>query len=186
MQRTFIAIKIPLSNSIEKVFTDFTNSLQAEKIKWVDPHQLHVTLKFLGDTDESVIPDIGKKLEKVCSNTQSIILSLKGVGVFKNYRYPRVIWLGIERNEALQDLQQKIEEAMIDFNFEPENREFRPHLTLGRIKWIDNISLLKQSISKYEEEDFGICEINEVLYYKSDLTQQGPIYTTLKQAPFGG
>ena len=184
MKRTFIAIKIPFAKQEMGIITDIKDALKKEKIKWVESWNLHITLFFLGDTDDNIIQPLTEKLVKQLKTTKYFNLVLKGLGVFKSIRDPKVIWIGINKSSELQMLKNEIDAIMFDFGFKANEREFKPHLTLGRVKFIHNKTEFKDLIEKYKETEFGKVVIDKVIFYESRLTPQGPVYKTIKEIDF--
>jgi len=101
--------------------------------------------------------------------------------LFKNLNNPRVLWLGIEESEYLQHVKKEIDQMMGNFGFAIEDRKFKPHLTLGRMKQINNKAKLKNVLEHYKEVKFQDFFIDNVIYYESRLTSSGPIYKVIKQ-----
>ncbi|MFP4025250.1 MAG: RNA 2',3'-cyclic phosphodiesterase [Thiohalospira sp.] len=181
MKRTFIAVKIPVSKQTAEKIQDIKSELQHEKLKWVEIFNMHITLFFAGDTDEDMIQKISTGLEDVLKSKKSLTLKGKGIGVFKNLNNPRVLWLGIEKSDSLQNLKSEIDRMMEKLGFEIENRPFKPHLTLGRIKSINDKRKLKQVLDDYEDIEFQYFKIDKVFFYESKLTPEGPVYKVIKQ-----
>ena len=183
MRRTFIAIDIPASVKLKKLLELLRADFTEDKIRWVNPEILHITLSFLGDTSEQQIYYISEQLEKITSGYSSIDLHFKELGVFPNLRNPRVLWIGMERNELLETLQGEIEAMLCNYGINRENKPFSPHLTIARIKWIDDIDKLKYWLQKYKGETIQKTKIGEIIYYESRLTSNGPIYNPVKKFP---
>ncbi|MGE5529226.1 MAG: RNA 2',3'-cyclic phosphodiesterase [Patescibacteria group bacterium] len=101
-------------------------------VRWVKPDQLHLTLKFLGETQEGLLPSLEAALAGVASASTPIYLGLGGGGVFPPAGPPRVVWLAVTPGPELADLAARVERALAPLGFAPERRPFRPHLTLGR------------------------------------------------------
>lgn len=179
MRRTFVAIKIPLTEHLHRFIDEIQQALMKEIIKWVEKNNMHITLKFLGDTKEEDISEIDNNLAQICNEYSSTQLKLTGTGVFKNFRNPRVLWIGTAYNPKLDQLYKSIDAALIQYGFETEDKQFIPHLTLGRIKWINNFSAFKERVLEHKDIDFGEVQINEVLFLESTLTPQGPIYNPI-------
>ena len=186
MRRTFIAVKIVPGEKMKEIFNQFRKELSRERIKWVDPDSMHITLCFLGDTSEDKIRYLKDEIEKTVSFSPPLKLDFQGCGVFKNIRDPRVIWIGIEKNELLKDLKRSLDTTLEPFGFVPEKREFRPHLTMARIKWIRDISVFEDLIDAYKDEPVQVSEINKVIYYESILKPDGPEYIPLLKATLDG
>ncbi len=167
-----------------KILEHLKESLTGGKIKWIEPDILHITLFFLGDTDEKLIPVISEKLKQLSLDFTSFKLEFEGIGIFKNIRNPRVIWVGTRENIVIRKLKSRIDDELIQLGFEGEKRDFRPHLTIGRIKWIRNASILEEMVKLYENCEIQRAEINEMIYYESILRPDGPEYLPLLVTPF--
>ncbi len=183
MRRTFIAIDIPATVKLKELLELLRVDLREDRILWVDPEILHITLSFIGDTSEQQVNYISEQLEKTGSEYSSMELHFKELGVFPNLRKPRVFWIGMERNELLENLQGEIEAMLREYGIIRENRSFSPHLTIARIKWIDDIDKLKYWLNKYKGETIQKTKIGEVVYYESKLTANGPVYNSIKKFP---
>jgi len=179
MQRVFIAVNVHPESELLRMFSSLRAQLGAEKIKWVDPENIHLTLAFLGDTEEKKIKIIAGILKERCNGFQEFEFVLAGAGVFKNYSDPRVIWAGIELSEKLMMLNNIITEGLREYGFVVEDRPFNPHLTLGRIKSLRDTENLKSALEKYRDVVFQRVEVNEVTFYESILMKTGPIYRVL-------
>ena len=183
MRRTFIAVEIPATVKLKELLELLRVDMREEKIRWVNPEILHITLSFLGDTSEHQVKNISEQLEKICSGYSSMELHFKELGVFPNLRKPGVFWIGMERNELLENLQGEIKVMLHNYGIIRENKPFSPHLTIARIKWIENIDKLKYWLQKYRGKTIQKTKIGEVIYYESKLTANGPIYNPIKKFP---
>ena len=179
MIRTFIAIDVPDNPKISECLNSMSSILAGEKIRWMAGNKLHLTLKFLGDTEERAISDIGTRLEEVARNLSAFSITIRSVGIFKNLRDPRIIWLGIDPCMELVQLKAEVENRMIQFGFPAEQRKFSPHLTVGRIKFLENKQALQQIMETYHEQVLHQFVVPEVIYYESILRKEGPEYIAL-------
>ena len=179
MKRTFIAIKMPLSKQKQELVFNIQQELKDEKIKWVDLWNMHVTLFFLGDTKVDLIAAISENIKKQLADVKSLKLKMSGIGVFKSLADPKVVFVEIEASDELKNLKSRIDQAIIPFGFKNDKREFKPHLTLGRIKFIRDKTNLKTVLESSKFQDFGDIHVGEVLLYESILTPKGPIYKLL-------
>ncbi len=191
--RAFIALD--LSESCIEALAGLQRELKAADAKapvsWVKVRQVHLTLTFLGDVKPELIPDIAAALDAVAARTAPFDLRPAGCGAFPSLRRMRVLWAGLEGEgpgamDALRKLQREVESAMTAFGFEREDRPFKPHLTLGRVKGQGEFPLLRKAAldhTGFRAEPFGIAEI---VLYKSDLRPGGSVYTTLHRAPLTG
>ncbi len=182
-KRLFIAIKVKFDPDTYKAFHYIQDQLYREKIKWVDVDNVHLTIKFLGDTDEDLIPEIKNALEDLTQGFNSTRLKMRSIGVFPNLQRPRVLWIGLEDNETVSQLAKSIDEAMTTLGYEPEQREFKPHITLGRIKFLRDRRTLQQLIDKYDGHYFQDIPVEEIILYESQLRREGPVYTALGKFP---
>lgn len=176
MKRIFIAVKVHPDENFRSEISILKSALANEKIKWVDEKNIHVTLVFLGDTDEEVLPAIGRMLEERCSNYGPFSIRLKGFGVFKSIRDPHVIWAGLEQSEKLAGLHRIIREGLNSIGIETEERQFSPHLTLGRMKVINDKESLKSLIDFHREDEIQEVPVTEVILFESITGQSGPQY----------
>ena len=181
MKRTFIAIDIPLESAIieqiNKLKSDFTD----EKIKWVKPHQYHITLQFLGNVENSGILHINESLDKVTGNFAGFSLELTEFGVFKNLKNPRVLWIGFRPCEQLAKLKNAVEDEMTRFGFEKSDKSFSPHLTIARIKTLKQSEKLKELFDRYSGIILQVVEVGEIILYESILKSEGPEYNVIKR-----
>ncbi|OFY64212.1 MAG: 2'-5' RNA ligase [Bacteroidetes bacterium RBG_13_43_22] len=179
MKRIFVAIKIEPEGLLLKTISSLRSVLANERIVWVDPVNIHLTLAFLGDTEEERIKVADIAVRQQCSGFGEFSFNLKGTGVFKNFRDPRVIWTGIEECERLTSINDHIMKELKDTGFSLEDRPFKPHITLGRIKFIKDPRLLESSLERYRETHFQKVNVSEVILFESILKPAGPVYKPL-------
>lgn len=180
MKRTFIAFDIEPSDTLKEVFETIRKNLHSERIRWADTDQLHITLKFLGDTEESLIPSINNALSGLVKKYDPFNVRLKGIGVFRNIHNPQVLWMGCHVEDQTVRLKQELESLMKQLGYEEEKRAFSPHLTLGRIKFLRDNRHLSGILSTYRDNVFQEITVTELKYYESKLTSSGSIYTPIK------
>ena len=179
--RNFIAVE--LTEELKKKIEEVQISLKKinANVGWVKPGNVHATLKFLGEIPEDKIEKVFEATKKALEGIKGFKLSLKDLGCFPNFRRPRVIWIGVEKGkEELALMQKKIEAEMERIGFPKEDREFSPHLTIGRVKSPQNIEKLSEliKITNFQTEEI---EVKEVVVMKSQLHPAGAIYTPLKK-----
>lgn len=185
MIRAFIAATLaePVIEEIAKVRL----ILQEAKgdIRWTRLEGLHLTFKFLGDITRSQVEPILSALQDIVQQQQTLHLVAQGLGAFPSLRRPRVVWVGL-KGEGVTALSEAIETALMPLDFPPEEREFTPHLTLGRVRsprgWERVFSLIKEN----EQACFGESLINQLILFQSDLHPDGAIYTPLGSVQFRG
>lgn len=179
MKRIFIAIRITGNAAFRKLVADLKYELSESSVKWTDPANLHLTLAFLGDTEENIIPAISMMLDEKCRGFGNFDFDLRGIGVFKNIKDPRVIWTGIDKTEKLNSIQEKIITGLKETGIDTEDRPFSPHLTIGRIKHINDRAKLKVLLLKYHTADIQNVSVEEIILFQSILHQQGPEYKSI-------
>ncbi|MFH0842305.1 MAG: RNA 2',3'-cyclic phosphodiesterase [Bacteroidota bacterium] len=179
MKRIFIALKINPGDSLIRMISTLRALLENERINWVDPANIHLTLAFLGDTDEEMIKIADLAVRQQCRGSGEFSFNLSGTGVFRNYRDPKVIWAGIEEYRNLARLNNLISTALSDAGFKLEERPFKPHITLGRIKFIKDSRVLESAVEKYSNTFFQEVAVNEVILFESILKPTGPVYKPL-------
>lgn len=178
--RTFIAVKIHPLHKLKDTLVELKNEFSDESIKWVEPENLHLTVKFLGNTNRNQVNEIAQLLEEAARNCSAIKLQLTGLGFFKNKGQPKVLFVNIERNDSLGKLFNSIENKLVKIGFEKEKRRFSPHLTLARIKHLDNRKRFYSTIEKFRISEFQETFVREIYVYQSVLTPSGSIYKPLK------
>lgn len=186
MKRIFAAIKINPDEQLMKLYYGLKGACKYDKINWVNPENIHITLKFFGETDEYLIPKINTGLQSIATRHKSFKLQLKGTGVFGSFYKPRVIWLGIAENPALASLGQDILDEMDQIGFKKDRQNFVPHLTLGRIKFTDNKERFFDLVEKHKEEEVALTTIREFQLFESQLSSSGPSYTKLGSFELNG
>lgn len=180
--RGFIAIDV---DTFPKII-EFENDIKScgANVKLVEPKNIHITLRFLGDTEESLTKEIEMILKDTVKDVVPFNIQLKSAGVFPNSNYIKVIWIGIKQGQLLGTISHTLNKQISTLGFHKEERKFSPHLTIARVKTAKNKERLLQIIEKYTDVEFGVIRVNTIKLKKSVLTSQGPIYTTLKEVNF--
>jgi 2'-5' RNA ligase len=184
MKRTFIAFRIEPLEEMSACIEHLQDALRTEKMKWVDPGKLHITLRFLGDTDPGQVQETGRILGETVQHFESPEVAFRGLGLFRNIRDPRVLWIGMDTGIILPELKTALDHELEGIGFPPEERKFRPHLTLARIKFIRDRESLGDLISEYSDTLFQQNRIEELIYYESILRPEGPEYIPLRKTSF--
>ncbi len=186
MLRSFLAVVLPTAilSRIGEVQEDLKSS--KADVRWVSPENIHLTLKFFGNIEESQIEPIVKSIEKPVRTTSPIGMTVRGMGAFPGLKNPRVIWVGLndERRE-LAPFQNRLEKELEKIGFQPEDRPFHPHLTLGRMRSNRGKDELVRGLERHREEPFGSFQVDRVVLFKSDLTPKGAIYSPLREIRLG-
>lgn len=186
--RAFLACELPshLQDAIETTTMDLHKMLGDDLIRWVPAHNIHLTLKFLGDVSPANLDLIKQMLTAEAAQYETFDLEVKGLGSYPTSRRPRVLWVGLDAPAALTSLQHAIESAAARLGYEPEGRDFSPHLTIGRVRQNVSSADLQKIRSMLEEANIGplgtVC-VDAVHLFKSDLQRSGAVYTKLFSAP---
>ncbi len=186
MIRSFLAIEIPrtILKEIEEVQGDLRSS--HADVRWVTPGNIHLTLKFFGNIEESKVDTIVGSIEDTVRATPVFHMTAGSIGAFPNQRSPRVIWIGFSSGaDTLIAFQKKLDIELAKVGFEPEGRPFQAHLTLGRVKSSRGRDDLVGRMEAYQEKIFGDVAVERVVLFKSDLRPSGAIYTALREVRLG-
>jgi len=183
--RAFIAIDLP--ESIKSFLSEAQEALKLYgfRVKWVRPQNIHLTLKFLGDTATADTDKIVEAMTLAARNCPIVSLTAKGVGVFPNIRRPRVIWAGLNGQiETLANLQQTLDAHLADLGFARDTRAFKSHLTLGRVKGKIAPDKMLAAIDKLKEFESESFETHQVILFQSELRPSGAVYTQIHGIAF--
>lgn len=184
--RAFIAAQIgdELRQSLRELIEELKKS--DPYVKWIRAENLHVTLKFLGSVESDRIESIKSEMLKTAQVKGPFSLAVTGVGVIPNPRYPRVVYSNLlDSKKKLRDLSRELDEAMSLLGFEREQRDFLPHLTLGRVKSFKAKSLLMMKIREFHNKEIGRLEVGSIYLIKSELKPTGANYTEIAEIPLG-
>lgn len=188
MLRTFVAVEFPseVITKIARITAYLQTQTPGTALKWVAPENLHLTLKFLGDTHESKIPELGRCIQDALQSQSPFKITIEGLGMYPNASQPRVVWLGIKDAGNLRQLHHELAKVLKDFDPEPEKCSFSPHLTIARIRQNvshDGVRQVGETLSQFKVDSLGSFEVQTIHLFKSELTPQGPIYTSLFSMP---
>ncbi len=179
--RAFLGI--PASDVVaDRLGEAFSELAKEEPIKAVRPENYHITVKFLGEIDQKLSRELASKLTDRLKPAEALELNIRYAGVFPDPGNPRVIWAGAGPEEPLERLNTTCEEAAFELGVAREEREYHPHLTLGRIKKkISDRRLVINWLKEYGREEFGRIDSPELVLYESELTSEGPQYRELEK-----
>ena len=181
--RTFISIEIPenIKDNIEKSIGEM--KLMLSPLKWVDKKNLHITLKFLGWVVDDKADEMISSVADAAKDFGSIKIDFAGLGVFPDAKHPRVIWVGINKgNDRVNDLAGKIDARLVSEGYrKEEEKEFSPHLTIGRIKEKIDAGPLNNFMDKNATTEFGGFTADHISVMKSTLMRSGPIYEEIEK-----
>jgi 2'-5' RNA ligase len=184
MKRLFTAIKIHPDPDFLAKLRELKHVLRNEQIKWVEEHNIHITLKFFGETEEKQVAGICSVLEKRAIQTPVIELRLAGLGIFGSSYAPKVIWAGIEPYNELSGLMRLIHSDLRVLGYEPDRQNLVPHLTLGRIKFLKDKITFTRATGQNKNIASQTMTAGEMILYESILRREGPEYSALATFPF--
>ncbi len=183
--RAFVAVEITptLKEKLHKETESLRAALPRSIARWVNVGNIHLTLKFLGDTRMDELDKLKTYLAEEVAAEKPFDLAINGIGVFASFSRPSVIWAGVrEDSGTLLSLYRSVETAAGKIGSEPERRPFSPHLTLGRIQ--RNISAaekdrIRVAVLSHESLDFGTMQVNSLHLFESKLKPTGAVYRSL-------
>jgi len=179
--RSFIAFDMNSEQVLKKI-TDIQSLLTktGADLKLVEPKNIHITLRFLGNITPNTAEKIYEEMKKVQFTPFNV--KIHGVGAFPNPRYPRVLWTGItEGADQLRSIFNQLEPRLRSLGFTPDPKGFSPHLTIARVKSGRNKAELAKFLNENANYQFGTVKADCLRLKRSDLTPKGPIYSTLKE-----
>lgn len=179
--RLFIAVNV--DPALRPALAAIQGKLKATRapVSWVKPENLHFTLKFLGEVSEAHLPPLRDAIRRTGVGVRPFSLSLAGVGRFPPKGRPRVIWVGVEQGaDEMEKLRERIDEILLPLGFPREDRPFRPHLTLGRVKSGGRLDPLADGLRSAAVDRVGQMEVERVELMQSQLHPAGAIYTSLE------
>ncbi len=185
--RSFIAVDLDDQKLLQSIVAaQQTLSRAGGDLKLVEPQNIHITLRFLGEIRQELVQDIIEQMKEV--RFSAFTARFRGVGVFPNLHRPRVVWVGIEDGaKEMSEISNTLEKGLRTLRVQPDNRGFTPHLTIARVRSGRNISELSRTISEMQDMEFGSIGVNSVRLKKSTLSSSGPTYEDIYrlQAIFG-
>jgi len=180
MKRLFIASNISLETSFSDLIRELKKHCRYDQIMWMDDHLMHLTIRFIGKTSKMQIPVLLNIIEEICSQTEPFSLILDKLGVFGSRYAPDVLWFGFQHFEKMKALFEKLETLLLKNGFEAHQGNFVPHVTIGRIKQIDNKKKFFSLIESSQPTIYQEIPIFPVLLYQSILHKEGPEYKIIK------
>jgi 2'-5' RNA ligase len=185
MPRLFIAIEL---GDNEKKRLETVQRTLAEKLpmfRWIKPASIHLTLKFLGNQQDIMVPRLKDVVSDVAGRFDPFSARLEGLGAFPSPRRPRIIWCGVHENGAvLPKIAEAVESRCTELRIPPEDRAYTPHLTLARAKKDQRIPDIRTILESSANERFCALSVRELSLMESTLTHRGAIYTVLHRVPF--
>ena len=184
--RLFIALPLEASvrDYLEKLIRDLRE--QGADVKWVAAENIHLTIRFLGATDDRLIPGLSAIIDDIGSRFAAIDTVIDRIGGFPNLQLPNIFWVGLKgRIDLLSQIAAEVESAVRTCGFAPETKGFRSHLTLGRVKKTRGIGPLLAYLPMLKVKPLPV-HFDRMVLYQSTLTPSGPIYRPLHEKQLTG
>jgi 2'-5' RNA ligase len=182
--RAFISADLPPLPRVEALLQDLRAA--SRDLKLVSADHLHLTLKFLGNTEEGLVPEIISAMREASAGILPLNLRVRGTGAFPTLSRPKVIWIGIEGAEALGRMAKSLNEHLKALGFEAEQRGWSPHVTVARVRASRGLERVREILQDRAIEEFAQVLIEEIRLKKSVLQPQGPQYTTVEAVRLEG
>ncbi|MDD4879148.1 MAG: RNA 2',3'-cyclic phosphodiesterase [Candidatus Omnitrophica bacterium] len=183
MLRTFIAIELPAEARDKLVSVLEALKRSGADIKWVEPENIHLSLRFIGDVSPDKAEEIKKLLAGTAAGFKSFELTMKGIGAFPDLSFPKVIWAGVDRGAAESArIAGELEAKLQAIGIAGEERKFHPHITLGRVRSQRNSDKLRKLVETVGFEAGPVIKAGYITLFMSRLTPQGSVYTPLFKA----
>jgi 2'-5' RNA ligase len=185
--RLFFAINFP-ADLRERLWSDAQalRGAVTRGVKWTEPALMHVTVKFLGETDESVVPSLVAAASDAVAALPPVDAVVHRFGAFPNFDRPRIVWVGIDDRGQLGRVATAIDRACTTFGFEEERRQFATHITIVRVKDVvhrDELTELRQKAERSQSS--RATRIETVDLMRSHLGPAGPRYDVMEAIPLG-
>lgn len=180
--RVFIGIEISEPIKAELIRLQAELRQARAEVTWTKPENIHLTLRFLGEIEERRFAELKQLCAETAAAFQPFTLRLKDIGYFPNFRQPRVVWVGLAGEmEVATQLQKRLDAELIARGFNQEEKPFKPHLTIGRVKSVKNMKPLVAKADMYRLPELAF-EVGEIVLFKSELHPAGADYTALAKS----
>jgi 2'-5' RNA ligase len=186
--RVFIAVELPPKT--KECLNRIQKQLRATgaDVKWVEPANIHLTLKFLGEIEDATLDNVRRILDGVAADKAIFYARLSCIGAFPKISYPRVIWTGIDKGDTeIKSIAKELDERLAAIGIPAQDREFSSHITIGRLRsGLNKIRLIREletlKENPWQENDELEFRVSALTLFKSTLTPKGPVYEALKEA----
>jgi RNA 2',3'-cyclic 3'-phosphodiesterase len=188
MLRSFLALEIPaeVQGALADSIDPLQKALPKPLIRWVPSHNVHLTLKFLGDVSPANLEQLAEALKKEIATCEPFTMSVGGLGAFPNPRRARVLWIGLDAPPALMQLMRIVETISARLGFPSEDRPFSPHLTIGRVGQNvtgTDLQHIRTFLEATHIGTIGMVHVDAMQIFRSDLQPAGSVYTRLYSLP---
>ncbi|MFQ6615560.1 MAG: RNA 2',3'-cyclic phosphodiesterase [Fidelibacterota bacterium] len=177
--RTFLAVELPDQVKRTAHLLHTTVEARPKVVKWLKSSNIHLTLRFIGPTPEEEVPRIHQAVGGVISGHRDFTLRIEGTGVFPKKQRPRVLWMGVRGDlDSLTAMVREMNRALESLGYPPEEREYSPHVTIGRIRYPQKVT---PDVSDFLNSRYQsiVFDVQKVTFFQSDLVPGGPIYSVL-------
>ncbi len=178
MFRGFISVDIGDALKVEELINQL-ESVDAD-LKFVETENIHLTLKFLGDTNDDLVTKIKGVMEESVKGIGPFTIKFKGAGVFPSPKYLRVVWVGIEDPSKLETIAKSLDEKLVPLGFRRDEHGFSPHVTIARVKSAKNKDKVNAIVDKNANYEYNDFKVTELKLKKSVLSPKGPTYSTIE------
>lgn len=180
-KRCFLGVDVTegVRNELSKVQSEM-KKIDAD-MKWVGPKNFHFNIKFFGNLKEDSIEQVVDRIYEAVEEINPFSVDLEGVGVFPSSDFIKVIWAGVEDPEDFREVVTSVEDSLSEIGIEKEDREYVPHVTLGRMKSGKGKEEVKELLEKFEGKEFGEMKIEKFILYESILKKEGPTYKKIEE-----
>lgn len=182
LHRIFIAVE--LHPALHQAVAETEQMLEAAgaRIRWIRPSNLHFTLRFIGEIPLAQVALVKIATREAVAGLRPFTITLRGLGAFPSLRRPQVVWAGVQDGaQELETLATRVEERLVHYRFAPEERRFRPHLTLARIRDTRQWGDLVRALTQHQDVAIGSQEVSTVTVLESQLRPKGAIYTPVEE-----
>lgn len=185
-KRLFIGIpvKSPVADEEAQKWR-INRQLNQNRMSWTRPENWHITLYFLGDTPSEKVPALTSLIAESFSNVKEFATELTEVGVFPNQRNPKVLWLGLQNLSPIMDAYCQLGDLLRKNGFAFDDKPLKPHLTIARIKSIENSAAIRSIQEQYAGFVFEPVLLDRIVLFESILSSSGPLYKPLFTGKFG-
>ncbi|TLZ94723.1 MAG: RNA 2',3'-cyclic phosphodiesterase [Methanobacteriota archaeon] len=181
--RGFIAVDVPRSPALDQLAADLRRA--SPSLKVVDPAQVHLTVKFLGETEEGLVPEIVTAMREATAGVRPFEIRVRGTGAFPNLGRMNVLWVSVEGAEPIAKVADALEGALEALGFPGEGRPWKAHVTLARVKGRSDLDGVRRILESHASDLFGTATVDAVHLKKSLLTPQGARYSVVETVRLG-
>lgn len=182
--RTFIGLPLLVDPGFLRARGELMRALEGDRISWTNPDQFHVTIRFIGDTKHSSIRRIGRALHAGVNVPGPTGVNVGNLGSFGPRKRPRVIWTGFKETEFIESLKLEVDRALELVGIPRNEQEFRAHLTLGRVRSLQDLQRYYMKVEEMEKEFVSPVVFEKLVFFRSVPGSKGPDYQVLDEIQF--